>query len=88
MTNGDIQNAKLTAAKERMGKEVGGLAKHSVECKRNIDWENTCKLGGEDRLRPRKVREGIESLRTNLLLRPLLDKYFDRDNVNTQARLF
>ena len=49
----------------------------------------------------RKVREGIESLRTihsrkkvlnsfeSLMpLRPLLDKCFDRDNVNTRMRLF
>ena len=47
------------------------------------------------------LREGIESLRTihnrnevlnsfELLMpwRPLLDKYFDRDNVNTRMRLF
>ena len=31
-TNEDINNKKLTAAKELMGKEDGGLARHSVEC--------------------------------------------------------
>ena len=37
LTNEDIKNGKLTAAKERMGKEDGGLARHSVECTRGID---------------------------------------------------
>ena len=40
LTNEDIRNGKLTAAKERMGKDYGGLARHSVECTRGIDWEN------------------------------------------------
>ena len=64
LTNEDIKNGKLTAAKERMGKEDGGLARHSVECTRGIGWENARILGVENRLRQRKVREGIESLRT------------------------
>ena len=101
LTNEDIKNGKLTAAKERMGKEDGGLARHSVECTRGIDWENARIVGVENRLRQRKVREGIESLRTihnrkkvlnsfeSLMpWRPLLDKYFDRDNVNTRMRQF
>ena len=86
-----------------MGKEDGGLAKHSVyiECTRGIDWEDARILGVENRLRQTKVREGIESLRTihsrkkvsnsfeSLMpWRPLFDKYFDRDNVNTRMRLF
>ena len=101
LTNEDIKNGKLTAAKERMGKEGGGLDRHSVECTRGIDWENARIVGVENRLRQRQVREGIESLRTihnrkkvlnsfeSLMpWRPLLDKYFDRDNVNTRMRLF
>ena len=47
-----------------MGKQDGGLAKHNVECRRGIDWENTPVPGVENRLRQRKVRKGIESLRT------------------------
>ena len=47
-----------------MGKEDGGLARHSIECTRGIDWENARIIGAENRLRQRKVREGIESLRT------------------------
>ena len=84
-----------------MRKEDGGLARHSVECTTGIDCENAHILGVENRLRQRKVREGIESLRTihsrkkvlnsfeSLMpWRPLLGKYFDRDNVNTRMRLF
>ena len=100
-SNDDIKNGKLTAAKEQMGKEDEGLARHSVECTRGIDWENACILEVENRLRQRKVREGIESLRTMhsrkkvlnsfeslMPWRPLLDKYFDSDNVNTHKHLF
>ena len=84
-----------------MGKEDRGLVRHSVECTRGIDWENALIPGVENRLRQRKVREGIESLRTihsrkkvlnsfeSLMpWRLLLDKYFDRDNVNMRTRLF
>ena len=67
----------------------------SVSCARFKS--HICKIGCQ-----RKVREGIESLyrtihnRKKVLnsfeslmpWRPLLDKYFDRDNVNTCMRLF
>jgi hypothetical protein len=46
-----INNRRLTTAKERMGIEDGGLARHSVDCKKEIDWENTRILGVENRLR-------------------------------------
>ena len=61
LTNEDIKNGKLTAAKERMGKEDGGL-EHSRK----------------------KVLNNFESL---MPWRLLLDKYFDRDNVNMRTRL-
>ena len=64
LTNEDIRNGKLTAAKERMGKEDGGLARQSVECTKGIDWKNACILGVENWLKQRKLREGIESVRT------------------------
>jgi hypothetical protein len=44
-----------------MGKEDGGLARHSIERTEEIDWENTRILRNEYRLRPRKVIEGIET---------------------------
>ena len=37
LTNENIKNGKLTAAKEQMGKEDGRLVRHSVECERGID---------------------------------------------------
>ena len=99
LTNEDIQNGKLTAAKGRMGKEDGGLAKHSTDCDKGIDWENTRVLGILNKFRQRKVREGIESLRnihnkkkvlnsfqSLMTCRPLLERYFYKDNVNTRAR--
>ena len=49
LTNEDIKNGKLTAAKEGMGIEDAGLARHSVECTRGIDWENARILGVENR---------------------------------------
>ena len=94
-----INNRRLTTAKERMGIEDGGLARHSVDCKKEIDWENTRILGLESRLRQRKVREGIESLRAMhskkkvlnsfeslITWRPILDKYFDKYNSNACTR--
>ncbi len=62
-----------------------------------LDWESTRILGVENRLRQRKVRAGIESLtaihsrkkvlnsfESLITWRPVLDKYFDKDNVNTR----
>ena len=98
-TNEDIKNGKLTAANERMGKEDGGLARHSVDCLSGVDWENTRVVAKENGLRQRKVKEGIESLReihrgTKVLnsfesltiWRPILDRYFDNENNYARAR--
>ena len=41
----------MVVAKERMRKEDGGLARHSVECTERIDWENTQILKREHRVR-------------------------------------
>ncbi len=46
-----------------MGKEDGGFAKHSVNCKGEIDWEISEIAAMETALRQRKAREGIETLR-------------------------
>ena len=35
LTGEDIKNGKLESAEERMGKEDGGLARHSVDC----EWD-------------------------------------------------
>ena len=49
-TNGVVRNGWIVVAKERMGKEDGGLARHSVECTEGIDWENTRVLKSEHRV--------------------------------------
>ena len=88
-------------AKERIGKEDGGLARHSVECTKGIDWENTRVLKSEHRVEQRKVIEGIESLSvrnrkkevlnsfesliTSLTWRPLLNTYFIKENKHTRT---
>ena len=51
------------SAERRMGKEDGGLARHTIECQRSIDWTNAKIVATERGLRQRKVLEGIESLR-------------------------
>ena len=46
-----------------MRKEDGGLARHSVECLSEVDWQNTKIVSKECTLRQRKVKEEIDSLR-------------------------
>jgi hypothetical protein len=64
LTNEDMRNGRMAVAEERMGKEDRGLARLSIECTEEIDWENTRILRNEYRLRQRKVIEGIESNKT------------------------
>ena len=91
--NEDIKNGKL-------GKDDGGLAKYITDCNKGIDWENTRVVGIENRLRQRKVYRGwdwvtskytnknkvLNSFKSLMTWRPLLDRYFYKDNVNTCAR--
>ena len=63
LTNEDLRNGELAEVNERIREEDGGLGRHSVECLSGIDWENTRVVMNECRLRQRKVKEGIESLR-------------------------
>ena len=95
LTGEDIRNGRLDAARERMGKEDGGLARHSVDCGSGIDWGEARVVACEYGLRQRKAREGIESLRErsngNVVLnnyeplttwRPTLDRYLDSESKN------
>ena len=95
LTGEDIWNGRLDAARERMGKEDGGLARHSVDCGSGIDWGEARVVACEYGLRQRKAREGIESLRErsngNVVLnnyellttwRPTLDRYLDSESKN------
>ena len=63
LTGEDIWNGRLDAAIERMGKEDGGLARHSVDCGSGIGWGEARVVACEYGLRQRKARKGIESLR-------------------------
>ena len=95
LTGKDIRNGRLDAARERMGKEDGGLAGHGVDCGSGIDWDEASVVACEYGLRQRKAREGIQSLRErsngNVVLnnceplttwRPTLDRYLDSESKN------
>ena len=62
LTRQDIEKGRLDSA-ERMEKEDGGLASHSIKCESEIDWGKSKIVAMETGYRQRKAREGIESLR-------------------------
>ena len=41
LTKEDMENGRVAAANERMGKEDGGLARHSVNCLSEVDWNTS-----------------------------------------------
>ena len=59
LTNEDIRNGRFNTAEERLGKEDGGLARHtcSVSCESGIDWNEARIVACEYGLRQRKARE-------------------------------
>ena len=59
LTNEDLHRGNTLSAKKRMGKEVGGLARHTVECQSGVDWGNAEIVARERGLKQRKVLEGI-----------------------------
>ena len=101
LTNEGLRNRRLAKMNERIGKEDGGLARQSVECLSGIDWEKTRVVMNEYGLRQRKVKEGIESLwemhsgtkvlnsfESLMTWRPILDRYFDDESIQTQVCAF
>ena len=62
LTNEDLRKGNTLSAEKRMGKEDGGLARHTVECQSGVDWGNA-EIVAERGFKQRKVLEGIESLR-------------------------
>jgi len=50
------------SSERRMGKEDGGLERHTVECRSGVDWGNADIVARKRGLKQRKVLEGIESL--------------------------
>ena len=90
LTNEDLRRGNTLSAEKRVGKEDGGLARHTMECQSGVDWENAEIKARERGLTQRKIREGIESTRqrhygmkvlNNLdhvdTWRPVLNSFFD-----------
>ena len=100
LANRDMAQGKLSSAEQRMGKEDGGLARHSVECTGNIDWESAKIVGRKTVLRQKKGRKGIESLRERHygirilnnhdqleMWKPILNDYFELERKHIFPRL-
>ena len=65
----------MSLAEMRMGKEGGGIARHSTQCSQSLDWKKSKIIATETGWRQRKVREGIESEELKLEGKTLLNKY-------------
>ena len=39
LTKKDIEDGNIESAEIRMGKEDGGIARHSTQCSKDIDWK-------------------------------------------------
>ena len=63
MTKQDVEAGNVEQANKRINTGDGGLARHAVECTKEIDWENARIVGQERRWTQRKYLEGVESLR-------------------------
>ena len=75
LTKRDIEDGNIESAEVRMGKEDGGLAKHSTQCSQGIDWKNSKIVTTERIWKQRKVREGIESEKLKLKGKNPLNNY-------------
>ena len=78
LTLEDIQKGDTESAERRMNAGDGGLAKHSVECPNDINWEAAKITGRESGTMQRKMLEGVESLK---------DKYRGRTPLNSYNHL-
>ena len=75
LTKRDIEDGNIESAEVRIGKEDGGLAKHSTQCSQGIDWKNSKIVTTERIWKQRKVREGIESEKLKLKGKNPLNNY-------------
>ena len=62
LTNEDLCRGNTLSAEKRVGKEDGGLARHTMGCQSGVDCENAEIIARERGLKQRKILEGIESL--------------------------
>ena len=88
LTSEELHKGNTLSAEKRMGKEDGGLARHTMECQSGVDWGNAdLEIVARERgLKQRKVLEGIESLRQRSnnfdhvdTWKPILNSFFDRE---------
>ena len=61
LTKKDIEDGNIESAEIRMGKEDGGIARHSTQCSKDINWKKSKVIFTEKGSKQRKVREGAES---------------------------
>ena len=54
-------------------KEMGELAKHSVECTAGINWEEAKVIGREEGRMQRKMLEGVETIKQKAMGRKPLN---------------
>ena len=94
LTKDDKENKRDNEARKRVGTVDGRLAKHNVyECDKDIDWEKAGIICVETKTIQRKIREGVESLRSEYVgqvvlntydhlddWQEILHKYFDKEN--------
>ena len=92
LTIEDLHKGNTLSAEKRMGKEDGGLARHTTECQSDVDWGNAEIVARERGLKQRKILEGIQSLRQRYYgmrvlnnfdhvdsWKPILNSSFDRE---------
>ena len=58
-----------------MGKEDGGLARHSTLCSKDIDWKKSKVICTKKGFKQRKVREGVQSEKLKLNVKTPLNNY-------------
>ena len=75
LTKKDLEEGNIESAENRMGKEDGGLARHSSQCLMGIDWKKSKIITTEGKIKQRKIREGIESEKLQLTGKTLLNNY-------------
>ena len=80
LTIEDLHKGNTLSAEKRMGKEDGGLARHTTECQSDVDWGNAEIVARERGLKQRKILEGIESLRQRYYEMRVLNNF---DHVDT-----
>ena len=75
LTKKDIEDGNMESTEIRMGNEDGGIARHSTQCSKDIDWKKSRKV-----MEQRKFREGVESEKQKLKGKTPLNNYEHPDD--------